>query len=174
MQQDNPYAAPQSSLTHASENCRREGKYVFIPKGSDLPERCIICNAPAKLPAKTRKMYWHNPWLYVLVIISIPIYVIVALIVRKSTKVTPCLCATHSTKRRNKILFFLIPGVISLISGIILLTSNNSSASILIVIAILLMIISLIVSGTLTPKRIDLSGAKFAGCKEAFLSSLDL
>ena len=62
---ENPYAPPKAaSVIDDNQDCRREGKYVFVPKGRDLPPRCIICNGAAVVPVKQKTMYWHSPWLY--------------------------------------------------------------------------------------------------------------
>jgi hypothetical protein len=68
---------------------------------AELPDRCVRCNEPAQGYRLRRKLYWHHPGLYALLVISPLIYVIVALIVRKTTTVSAGLCPVHRTRRRN-------------------------------------------------------------------------
>lgn len=62
----NPYQAPNADLTerHEQDNgIRRHGKNVlFIPKGVDLPHRCIKCNAPTTTD-KRMTYYYSYPFL---------------------------------------------------------------------------------------------------------------
>ena len=95
----NPYAPPTASLEPVREGVWRDGKSVVLRPGSPLPPRCFKCNAPVETPAKKRKVYWHHPALYLLVLVNILIYAIVALIVRKKAEVDPALCPAHAKRR---------------------------------------------------------------------------
>lgn len=84
---DNPYQPPRSrAVMDNSQDCRREGKYAFVPKGRDLPPRCIICNAEAVVPIKQKTMYWHSPWLYFLILLNILIYAFIAILNNKGDR----------------------------------------------------------------------------------------
>jgi hypothetical protein len=74
-----------------------------MTKEALLPNRCIKCNAPADQQLK-RKLTWHHPALYLLIFISLLIYIVVAVIVRKSATVNVGLCEEHSSARRRNIL----------------------------------------------------------------------
>lgn len=108
--QFNPYQAPASDVIPKISNdaeslsCWAEGKYLVMPieKGI-LPHRCIRCNAPIDGLIKTRKLYWHHPALYLLIFISILVYAVAALIVRKKITVQPGLCDEHKNKRTKRI-----------------------------------------------------------------------
>ena len=65
-----------------------------------MPDRCVKCNAPANGFRLKRQLYWHHPGIYVLVVISILIYAIVALIVRKKAVLHIGLCTAHRTQRK--------------------------------------------------------------------------
>jgi len=59
----NPYAPPQANVDGGGSNAEywREGrKVLYIALGSDLPARCVRCNAPAVTPINSRKLYWHH------------------------------------------------------------------------------------------------------------------
>jgi hypothetical protein len=171
---ENPYAAPKSNVRDVVDSaCRRDGEFVFVPKGCALPGRCIICNEPAVLPSKSRKMYWHSPWLYVLVFLNIFVYALIALVVRKSTEVAPGYCAVHAGARRRKIYLFAVPSIVLMLAApVMLFVAPGTLAALVFVAGFVLLIPGMIVSRTIWPKRIDPLGATFAGCKEPFLSSL--
>lgn len=104
MTEPNPYAPPANfdlSPGYASEDTeawQENGKVVFFQEGR-LPARCVRCNAPAT-SSLTQKLYWHHPALYVLVFFpGVLIYVIVALIFRKTATVDLGLCETHRRRR---------------------------------------------------------------------------
>ena len=61
-------------------------------------------NAPAEGYTKKFNLSWHHPALYLIVLAGVLIYVIVALIVRKTARVNIPLCPAHRAKRRNIIL----------------------------------------------------------------------
>jgi hypothetical protein len=98
----NPYAAPSANLNpqSAGEGCWRDEKVVVMAREGSLPSRCVKCNAPAETPIKERRIYWHHPGLYLLVIFpGLLIYAIVALIVRKKASISPGLSQIHQRKR---------------------------------------------------------------------------
>ena len=103
----NPYAPPQARIVARapgsgdSEHVWRENNTVVLLPNADLPPRCVKCNAPAEEPVKQRTLYWHTPWLYLLILVSLLIYLIVALIARKGVTLHPGLCTEHRTARRN-------------------------------------------------------------------------
>ena len=73
---------------------------LVLAKEAAFPDRCVKCNAPAHGSRLKRDLYWHQPWIYILVLVSILIYVIVAVIVRKRAIVHIALCDAHRNQRR--------------------------------------------------------------------------
>ena len=171
---DDPYATPKSfAPARASDLCRREGKYVFIPLGSDLPCRCIVCNAEVAGPVKTRRVYWYSPWLYLLLFLNLLIFAIVALIARKSARVTPALCPEHKAARRSRIIMLLVSFLLLMVAGFVAAHAGHSTVAITaFVIGVLLLVPLSMVANTVRARRIDNLGTRLAGCKEAFLVSL--
>lgn len=170
---ENPYQSPRSRTEmDNSQDCRREGKYAFVPKGRDLPPRCIICNAEAATPIKQKTMYWHSPWLYFLILLNILIYAFIAIFVRKKTKVSPGYCKAHRSARRKKIYSFLGGSLLFVCGGMFLVANQEPAGALAFVVAFLLLIPAIIISNRFRPVSIDNSGAKFAGCQEPFLDSL--
>jgi hypothetical protein len=112
----NPYAPPTSDLGTGVEGRPdgfwREGDALVVSRaGCHLPDRCIRCNEPAGGHRLKRTVYWHHPAIYVLVLSPI-IYVIVALLARKSVRLQFGLCEKHRGRRFLGILL-LVGGFLS-------------------------------------------------------------
>lgn len=175
----NPYAPPQArvvaraTISDDAGAIRREGNVVVLAPNAELPPRCVRCNADAAEPIKQRTLYWHTPWLYVLVIISPLIYLIAALIARKSVKLHPGLCAEHGVLRRN----FVLGSWIAALAGIALIVigiGQSSGAASLAGIALLLagIIVGMIKGRIVYAAHIDERRIEIKGCSEPFLASL--
>lgn len=102
----NPYQAPKAPLYVAPTriqldgDCWRDGAMLVVRAECKLPQRCIKCNAPAAAPIKHRRYYWHNPAWYLLILLNLLIYLLVAVAVRKNTRVSAGLCERHVRRRR--------------------------------------------------------------------------
>lgn len=171
----NPYATPRSwGEENVSTDCTREGKYVIVPIGSDLPPRCIKCNAPALTPVKKRTVYWHHPGFYLLILINIIVYAVVALIARKKAKVSPGLCQEHATERKWKIALLLIGALLMLIaSPFIHIQGMEALGPILMVLSFIPLVIAVVSSQLVVASKITKTDIKLRGCKEPFLQSLE-
>ncbi len=103
----NPYAAPFASLVPepatSDGGVWRDADLLVVRKGCVLPDRCVKCNEPADGIRKTLTLYWHNPWIYIL-LLQILIYIIVSLIVRQSVVLPAGICRRHLVRRRWAIL----------------------------------------------------------------------
>jgi hypothetical protein len=103
----NPYAAPKAEVRvgpHAGDDdgVWRHGAVLVMTKNARLPDRCLKCNGPADGWALKRSLSWHPQVIYILLLSPI-IYIIVALIVRKTAKVYFPLCERHRRRRRRAI-----------------------------------------------------------------------
>ena len=104
-----PYFPPP---THGLNTIWRNNSVLVMTKEALLPNRCIKCNAPADEQLK-RKLTWHHPALYLLALASLLIYIVVALVVRKTATVNVGLCEDHSSARRRNILITWALGLAS-------------------------------------------------------------
>lgn len=77
---------------------RRDGSILMCSTDTALPDRCIQCNADAPGPRLRRKLHWHSSWIYALILVSLWIYLIVALCVRKSGVIHFNVCPLHRRK----------------------------------------------------------------------------
>jgi hypothetical protein len=174
----NPYAPPSASLEsntpidHSGSECWRHNKVMIIERDSEFPPRCIKCNEETDQPGITVKVYWHHWAIYLLILVSVPIYVIVALIVRKTAKVTPFMCAVHRRKRMiGKVLIY---STLLISFGMLIAGLNDMPA--LLGLSFLLLLIGILVgvrmARTVYAKKIDDRYVQLKGCDAAFLDSL--
>ncbi|HET6879376.1 MAG TPA: hypothetical protein VFI31_04450 [Pirellulales bacterium] len=110
MSEINPYAAP---LTAAPINAQvieptggiwRDGKQLVMWKGATLPDRCVRCNAPAHGRRLKRTLSWHHPLIFLVILAGVLVYVIVALVVRKTAVVSIGMCDRHYRRRLQSML----------------------------------------------------------------------
>ncbi len=181
MGERNPYAPSPASLRTGTPSgptagqvtaWRDKGVMVMIP-GAEIPQRCVKCNEAADEPTKTRTVYWYSSWLYLLLLLNILIFAIVALIVRKKAVVSAGLCSVHKERRRN-----VITGAwIGVCAGLLLIYAGVSTSSGLESAIGVLVILSSIVVGIamgriVYPVRIDDAYVRLKGCGEPFLETL--
>lgn len=153
----------------------RAGRFV-VSRNTILPPQCVKCGNPATEPWLRKTFYWHHPGFYFLVISPL-IYIIVALIVRKSVALSVPLCDAHK-KLRITLLWVggvLLAGCIPL--PVVLGSNGDDSAVILAVWLGIAMFIAGIAflgfSSQLRPTYIDSQVAEFTGACPAFLSALN-
>jgi len=103
----NPYAAPETdelrgSIAAASDVAGpwRKGRVLVMAKTGELPPRCVACNAPAIGRPLKRSLTWHPAWWYLLLLINLLVYLVVALIIRKTAVIRVGLCDRHRGRRR--------------------------------------------------------------------------
>ena len=174
----NPYAPSRAALGERTgpvdaEGCWREGSLLIVTHDCVLPNRCVKCNAPTELPAKERKLYWHHPGIYLVLVINVLLYLIVALIARKKIAVAPGLCTEHAKRRKLGIAIAWI----GLAAGLLLVSFGGTQGPAFLVILGLVLILASVITGMLMsrvlyPKIIDERGARLKGAGEAFLSSI--
>jgi hypothetical protein len=90
-----PYAAPTARLVEAvshladARRLRIEGKCLVAPREVELPPICVVSAAPVAgaQNRKRKKLYWHSPWLYLLVLVNLILYAIVAGLARRTARV---------------------------------------------------------------------------------------
>ncbi len=169
----NPYAPPRASLgPQGTEGLWRDGKVLVLRPGSPLPPRCVKCNEPAELPLKPRKVYWHQPWVYILLLNPL-VYAIVALILRKHAVLAPGLCSLHRQRRRLGIALGWGGSLFAL--GLMYLGATQEIFALVVFgLAALLgaVITGVILAPLPNPERIDQDFVRLKGCGQAFLESL--
>jgi hypothetical protein len=175
MEERNLYAPPRVNVTEVREgNCSRDGKFVIVQTGSDLPPRCIVCNEPVTAPIKKKKVYWHSTWIYILVLVNILLYLIVGIVARKTFAVSPGLCEAHAADRRKRSLILVAAGIGALAIGAALLSYEQALGAICsFLLGFAALVCAAVVKRTVYPKKITPEYAQLGGCKEPFLASLE-
>jgi len=172
----NPYAPPQAAVDGGgatSEYWREGDKALHVERGADLPHRCVKCNAPAVTPIKSRKIYWHHPALYLLIFVSILIYAIVALIVRKQFEVSPGLCQQHTASRNRNILIAWLLFFTAMGSTYYAASHDNGVAGMVAIVSLLAAITMGVIAGRIVyPTEIQPNYAILKGFGEPFLKSI--
>jgi len=109
----NPYAAPRDEGYVIAEmvgpaspfaGLWRQGNLLVMHKSAPLPDICIKSNQPAQRRLK-RQLYWHHPAIYLIVLLHILIYIVVALVVRKSATIHIPLTQEWFDRRRRRMTF---------------------------------------------------------------------
>jgi hypothetical protein len=112
------YATPVQFLYCA----RREGNLLVVPRGGQLPMRCVKCNAAA-LPHFTwrKKIFWHSALLYLILfpglcvihLLAVLAYIIVVLAVQRSIRIEAGLCEFHGRRYRARVRIGIGLGLLS-------------------------------------------------------------
>lgn len=101
----NPYAAPDADASPLPRveggGLWRSGRFLVMDKASTLPDTCVSCNAPAEGFTLRRRLAWHSPWWYLLLLGNLLIYIVAALIVQKKADIRVGLCPLHRGRRRT-------------------------------------------------------------------------
>jgi hypothetical protein len=176
----NPYAPSTATMKSrapaggATTDVWSDGKWLVMEVDARLPARCVRCNAPAEALMKQQTLYWHHPAIYLLLLFWVVIYVVVALIVRKSLKVDVGLCEEHRRARRNALIVGFIGLIGSIPAAMALGKLGYPGAGALSGILGFLgsLIYVLVKARILRVKKIDEDEARLGGCGEAFLASL--
>lgn len=150
----------------------RSGRQLVTSIHATLPDRCVKCNAPSDGRPMLRKLYWHHPALYILILPGLLIYALVAIAVRNTATIRASLCPEHRSRRKRAILIawvLVVAGVI----GFILAASSESGWGMLVGgLAFLAgMITAIVGTSLLSAKKIDKQNAWVAGCCPEFLAA---
>jgi hypothetical protein len=176
----NPYEAPQSAFVASTVEADdlsgpwRDGKDLVTRKNSQLPDRCVKCNAAARTPLKSKRYYWHNSAWYLLILVNMFVYIVAVLIVRKNACLGLGLCVQHARRRSR-----MIAASLTCLGGsaalFVYALGNEAAAPLYLPSGLLLlaaMVIGVVGVRIVHPKRICERYARFSGCGSAFLDSL--
>ncbi len=173
----NPYAPTPASLRGDVlpnvGNVWRDGKLLVTLLDAELPHRCVKCNEPCDPPKKPRTIYWHHPAIYLLILVAMLIYFIVALIARRKARISAGLCERHRNRRR-----LVIAGAwAGVVAGFwMVATGFGGSTPVMGLLGILVifgsMLFGMIAGRFIWAKRIDKNYAFAKGCGPEFLDTL--
>ena len=176
---ENPYAAPQARIEPTfggtpAQGCWRIGRdTLFVSRYADLPQRCVKCNEPAHKAPKRRSYYWHSSGWYLLILVSLILYAVAAMFVRKKAEASPALCASHASQRTRRVLGAFAAVIGGCLAAWVALLYQRPDIALLFFIAGLLTSIGIAIwARIIYAVQIDERGARFKGCGPAFLDSL--
>jgi hypothetical protein len=148
----------------------RDGNTLVMLKTARLPDRCIKCGLPANGSHLRKKLTWHHPALVLLVLAGVFIYLIVALIVRKTATVEISLCEDHVRKHRVAV---TVSWMIFLLGIVLMILSISAESLGTAGFGMLLLFASAICAGTwvkvVQVKKIDDNYIWLRGVDESFL-----
>jgi hypothetical protein len=177
---ENPYAPPIASPANpaiaamavgAGSEIYRDGELIVARDGASFPDRCVRCNDSAGGFRVKKTFYWHPPSWYLLVLLSVLIYAVVAMVVRKKASFELALCPQHRKRRRNLIGIGLALPVLALV--VVILSEGDPASVYFLIMGFLVGIVLAIVGAQiLSPKKIEDGYAYLKGARPQFLSSL--
>jgi hypothetical protein len=187
MPEVNPFASPSTvecAAPVAAEEWQtkclyRQGRLLVMHKKAVLPDRCVKSNRPAAGRLK-RKLSWHHPVLYILVVSDIVVYVVLALLLRKRATIDVGLSDEWFRKRRRAITAgwtLFIGGLAMLIVGIASAAQHRWVAIAIplgLFIALAGTIYGLRVAGIVRAKQVTNHFIWLAGVHPDFLASLPI
>jgi hypothetical protein len=146
-----------------------------LAQNAQLPPRCVKCGALADGKPVSKTFSWHHPALYLLILVGLLVYVIVALVVRKQMKLQVPICSRHAQRRNAGMMLAWILPLVGVADAFILPQFNVDGGIVaLVCIGFILagLVIWAAVSNPITPKFIDQYRGEFAGICESFLQQL--
>jgi peptidoglycan/LPS O-acetylase OafA/YrhL len=183
----NPYAPPaadstvtsRGSVSHDGPGLWRERSLLVMDKTATLPvDRCIVCHEPATGRPLRRKLSWHSPWWYLLVLFNLVVYAIAAMIVRRKVDLRVGLCDLHRTRRRRSIAlaWTLIVVAFFLLGYVALNPVTDAPMAALMALALLSLLVGGLVAvygpRVVTAKQIDDRYAWIGGVSSKLLDTL--
>jgi hypothetical protein len=175
------YASPRNPSASYGYGLWRQGDRVVATREIDLGDACVKCGAGCDGWRWNKTLYWHEPWVYALIIPGVLIYAICALVLRKSAKVSAGLCPVHRKRRYTGIFLVWTLSLLGLgcfIGGIgVSANSKTPELGVAILFAgiamwIIAAVISSVMTRVLVPKKIDEHYAWYGGADEAYLQTL--
>jgi len=149
----------------------RQDSVLVMTRQALLPDRCIKCNEPAERKLK-RKLSWHHPAIYLLVFVGALVYVVLAMIMRKTATIEVGLCENHSAIRTRDIMITWTLGLLSIAS--ILLAARLEDLTFVAIGGLLILACALygiVRVKVVTPTKIDEDFIWLKGCNRRYLTA---
>lgn len=190
MPEINPFASPQAYDTWAdgqagpdlvietNEGLWREGKLLVMHRDAQLPDRCVKSNQPAHGRRLKRKLAWRHPAVFLLLLLHVVVYVIVAVILTKRATIYVGLSEEWFARRRRTIAVawsLVLLGAGLVVVGIALVERNGMFGLLIaagLVLALGAAIWGLVRARLVAPKRITADHVWLKGVHPAFLDEL--
>lgn len=152
----------------------RTSNLLVIQAGAPFPDRCVKCSRPAAGGRKRLTIGWHEPWIYLLILVGVLVYVIVAVLLTKRAAVEVGYCAACRSRRRNMILLgvgILVAGIAAIVFGAV--RENGALVGVGALGFLVGLIWAVVAAPILKPKKVDdYRNAWVGGVPPAFLEGL--
>ncbi|MGH9970507.1 MAG: zinc finger Ran-binding domain-containing protein [Pyrinomonadaceae bacterium] len=151
----------------------RDKSTLVMSKGAPLPDRCVKCNEPAHGQRLKRKLSWHHPALYIVIFVALLIYLIIAMILRKTATVEVGLCEVHMAKRRKALLvtwLLVIIGVLGIAGSFVAEDGTYALIGFLFLLAGI--IYGVVAARVVAPAKIDDRFVWLKGINKDYLNAL--
>lgn len=184
---ENPYQspvvqatlAPQSVVAQAADaGVWRQGRLLVMHKRATLPPRCVKTNQPAERWL-TRGLSWHHPALILTVFAGVMVYVLLALLLRKTARIRIGLTETRFARRRLHLAISWGAGLLGfgLIGASIAFSATLRDATPLVAIGGFVLLVGALIYGQLAtrmvaPKKIDDHYVWLSGVCSEYLDQL--
>ncbi len=129
------------------------------------------CNEPAQGYRLKRPLYWHPGWVYIFILVAALLYVIVALVIRKTAVVHVGLCPRHRASRRNWILIGWVGAFASVATCSMTMKGEPAMIGVGVFGVIVFAFLGILMTRVVRPKRIDDTHA-WVHCGRPFVDSL--
>lgn len=163
---------PPPSMGMPATGIWRNGKTLVMSKDAVLPDRCVKCNAVTTGRLK-RKLSWHHPAYFILLLAAWLIYLIVSMVVRKRATVLLGLCDEHRAKRRKYIWATLLLALGGVAGFFIAIAAEDGTPALIgLLLLITSLIFGLIVTRVVYPQKIDDKFVWLKGVNDEYLNQL--
>jgi hypothetical protein len=190
MSYPNPYAAPREvnpfgevvpmhpmQQPGVAMGLWRQGNVLVMHKAAPLPDICLKSNLPATRRLK-RTMYWHHPAIFLTILLSVLIYIILVLCLRKKAVIHIPLTDEWFARRRMRILVawcIAAVGAVAFVAGV-MVADHNDLGVLFILLGVVLVVAGALVGsigGRLVyPSRITDEYAWIKGVNREYLDRL--
>lgn len=161
---------PPPSLGLPGAGIWRDGKTLVMTKDAVLPDRCVKCNAFTQGRLK-RKLSWHHPAYFILLLVAWLIYLIVSMVVRKRATVELGLCDEHRAKRRNYIWVTLLLALGGFAGFFLAIAAEDGTPALIgLLMLITALIFGLIATRVTYPQKIDDRFVWLRGVNDEYLN----
>lgn len=174
----NPFATPKTESYTPNVDAGGGGgvwrleKTLVFRRAAVLPDRCLKCNQPATTRLK-RTLQWHSPGWYLLLLFNLVIYLVAAMIVRKTAGVELPLCDAHNQRRKTGMIIMLVSVVIGIGGCTAGMSADQPAAAVISMLALLVgVVVGIVQANLLTPTKIDETYVHAKGAAPEFLASL--
>jgi hypothetical protein len=150
----------------------QRGDRLIVVRSVRMPNLCVKCGVPVDGQPMRRTYAWHHPAFFLIILLNLIIYAIVALCVQKKCFVELYLCPVHRARRRN----FIVGAWLLALASIALFISDAAQFQTGFIMAfsavgfVAALIVGMLGSRILVPKLIDEHYAHFTGACPEFLA----